>query len=110
MVPAEHARAVGERLLRPDLFSGWGVRTLSADHPSYNPYAYHLGPVWPVEQATFALGLRRYGLDDLADRLIEGMLTAALAAPDRRVSGGGWGGGRGGGRGGDGLGKRGDAS
>ena len=60
-----------------DLFSGWGVRTLSAAHPSYNPFAYHLGTVWPVENATFALGFKRYGLDEHADRLIRGMLDAA---------------------------------
>ena len=52
------ARRVADRLLSRDLFSGWGVRTLSEDHPSYNPLAYHLGTVWPVENATFALGLQ----------------------------------------------------
>ena len=77
IVPIDHARRVADRLLAPDLFSGWGVRTLSAEHPSYNPFAYHLGTVWPVEQATFALGLKRYGLDDHADRLVAGMIAAA---------------------------------
>jgi glycogen debranching enzyme len=79
IVPAEHARAVADRLLAPDLFSGWGVRSLSAEHPSYNPFAYHLGAVWPVEQATFALGFKRYGLDDHVDRLVEAMFAAAEA-------------------------------
>jgi len=68
IVPVELATRVADRLLAPDLFSGWGVRTLSTDHPSYNPFAYHLGTVWPVEQATFALGFRRYGLDDHLER------------------------------------------
>jgi glycogen debranching enzyme len=77
IVPPDRARAVADRLLADDLFSGWGVRTLSTAHPSYNPYAYHLGTVWPVENATFALGLKRYGLDDHADRLIAAMLDAA---------------------------------
>jgi glycogen debranching enzyme len=85
LVPPEHARAVADRLLADDLFSGWGVRTLSSRHPSYNPYAYHLGTVWPVEQATFALGFKRYGLDDHADRLVEGMLAAAAASPAGRL-------------------------
>jgi glycogen debranching enzyme len=77
IVPPERARAVADRLLADDLFSGWGVRTLSTEHPSYNPYAYHLGTVWPVENATFALGFKRYGLDEHADRLIGAMLEAA---------------------------------
>ena len=42
--------------------------TLSANHPAYNPLKYHLGSVWPVEQATFALGFKRYGLDEHLDR------------------------------------------
>jgi glycogen debranching enzyme len=52
-----------ERLFSPELFSGWGIRTLAADNPSYNPFSYHLGSVWPVENASILLGLRRYGLD-----------------------------------------------
>jgi glycogen debranching enzyme len=58
---AERARDVVGRLFAPDLWTGWGVRTLSADHPSYDPFAYHLGSVWPVESAAFAEGCRRYG-------------------------------------------------
>jgi glycogen debranching enzyme len=77
IVPAARARALADRLLAPDLFSGWGVRTLSSEHPSYNPLAYHLGTVWPVENATFALGCKRYGLDDHAERIVSGLLAAA---------------------------------
>lgn len=51
-----------QRMFRPDLFNGWGIRTLSSDHPAYNPWSYHRGSVWPVEQATFCLGLRRHNL------------------------------------------------
>jgi glycogen debranching enzyme len=85
IVPVAHARDVADRLLAPDLFSGWGVRTLSTDHVSYNPFAYHLGSVWPVEQATFALGFKRYGLDDHLDRLAEAVFAAASASPHRRL-------------------------
>ncbi|HEX3945040.1 MAG TPA: amylo-alpha-1,6-glucosidase, partial [Rhizomicrobium sp.] len=49
------------RLFAPDMFSGWGVRTLSSEHPAYNPYAYHRGTVWPVEHGPFAVGAYRYG-------------------------------------------------
>jgi glycogen debranching enzyme len=85
IVPAEHARAVADRLLSPELFSGWGVRTLSTEHPSYNPFAYHLGTVWPVENATFALGFKRYGLDDHVDRLAGAIFEAAARCPDGRL-------------------------
>jgi len=76
LVPIAHARACADRLLAPDMFSGWGIRTLSRDHPSYNPIAYHLGTVWPVENATFALGFKRYGLDQHVDRLMSGIFDA----------------------------------
>jgi glycogen debranching enzyme len=85
LVPPGHARLVADRLLSAELFSGWGVRTLSQEHPSYNPLAYHLGSVWPVENATFALGLKRYGLDDHLERLASGLLEAAAASPDARL-------------------------
>lgn len=77
LVPREQARLVADRLLAPDLFSGWGVRTLSCRHPSYNPLAYHLGTVWPVENATFVVGFKRYGLDEHLDRLVTAMFEAA---------------------------------
>jgi glycogen debranching enzyme len=85
IVPREHAIRVADRLFESDLFSGWGVRTLSSRHSSYNPFAYHLGTVWPVEQATFALGLKRYGLDGHADRLIGGLIAAAGEFRDGRL-------------------------
>ncbi|HWK11824.1 MAG TPA: glycogen debranching N-terminal domain-containing protein [Vicinamibacterales bacterium] len=77
LVPWDRARRVADRLMAPDLFSGWGVRTLSSKHPSYNPLAYHLGTVWPVENATFVLGFKRYGLDEHVERLVTAMFDAA---------------------------------
>jgi glycogen debranching enzyme len=85
LVPREHARACADRLMAADLFSGYGVRTLSSDHPSYNPLAYHLGTVWPVENATFALGFMRYGLHDHLDRLATGLYEAAAHFQDHRL-------------------------
>lgn len=85
MVPVEHARAVADRLMAPDLFSGWGVRTLSDRHPAFNAWAYHLGTVWPVENATFALGFKRYGLDEHVDRLAISLLEAARGLPGLRL-------------------------
>jgi glycogen debranching enzyme len=54
------ANRTADRLLNDDMFSGWGVRTLSAKHPAYNPYSYHRGSVWPVEQGALSIGFRRY--------------------------------------------------
>jgi glycogen debranching enzyme len=66
-----------DRLFAEDMFSGWGIRTLSSDHPSYNPYSYHLGSIWPVEQGTFALGFMRYGLHDRVSQLARAHFEAA---------------------------------
>jgi glycogen debranching enzyme len=66
-----------DRLFREDIFSGWGIRTLSADHPAFNPYSYHRGSVWPVEHGTFALGFMRYGLHDRAVQLARAQFEAA---------------------------------
>lgn len=72
------------RLLSPDMFSGWGVRTLTTRHPAYNPLAYHLGSVWPVENATICFGLRRLGFDREALRVAEALFRLAeLYAGDR---------------------------
>jgi glycogen debranching enzyme len=77
IVEATHAPAVAGRLLAPDMFSGWGVRTLSADHIAYNPFSYHLGSVWTVEQATTAFGLKRYGFGQHANAIAQGTFDLA---------------------------------
>lgn len=71
------APRLAKRLLGDDLFSGWGIRTLSSLHPAYNPHSYHRGTVWPVEQGTFCLGFWRYGLHDHLDRLARSQVEAA---------------------------------
>jgi glycogen debranching enzyme len=61
IVPPDRAQRVMERLTAPDMWSGWGIRTLSAEHKSFNPYAYQLGAVWPHDNSIIAMGFRRYG-------------------------------------------------
>ncbi|MBO0759170.1 MAG: amylo-alpha-1,6-glucosidase, partial [Bradyrhizobiaceae bacterium] len=61
IIAPERARTVVDRLMREDMWSGWGIRTLSADHPAFNPYNYQTGAVWPHDNALIALGMRRYG-------------------------------------------------
>ena len=77
IVPPDRAERVVDRLMQPDMWSGWGVRTLSSDHPSYNPYSYHLGSVWPHDNATIAGGFRRAGRHTEAQRIAEGIFAAA---------------------------------
>lgn len=62
--------------MEPDMFSGWGIRTLSSDHRAYNPFSYHLGSVWPVENGTIAFGFARYGCWDELHRLAEGIFAS----------------------------------
>jgi glycogen debranching enzyme len=57
----ERAAKVVSRLMAPDMWSGWGVRTLSAKHPAFNPYNYQTGSVWPHDNAIIAMGFKRYG-------------------------------------------------
>jgi glycogen debranching enzyme len=64
-------------LFAPDLFSGWGVRTLSTAHPAYNPYAYHRGTIWPVEHGPFAVGAYRYGQHAYVERICRAQFELA---------------------------------
>src|SRR5262249_17878094 len=59
IAPPERAGKVVRRLMAPDMWSGWGIRTLSALNPAYNPYNYQTGSVWPHDNAVIALGFRR---------------------------------------------------
>jgi glycogen debranching enzyme len=78
IIDDEHIPPVVGRLFAPDMFSGWGIRTLSTAHPSYNPLSYHLGTVWPVENATIAFGLRRFGFDERAADLAKATIDLAF--------------------------------
>ena len=60
-----------------DMWSGWGIRTLSSDHVAYNPFSYHTGTVWPHDNAMIAGGFRRYGYTDEAARVAKGIFDAA---------------------------------
>jgi glycogen debranching enzyme len=75
-------RAAGERLMKPDMFSGWGVRTLSDQHPSYDPHSYQRGSVWPHDSVIAAAGLRRYGLVEEAWTVLDGLLGAVMCFED----------------------------
>src|SRR5262249_25899905 len=73
----DKAQRTVERLMAEDMFSGWGIRTLSAKERRYSPIGYHLGTVWPHDNAFIAAGCRRYGFDDAARRVFGGITGAA---------------------------------
>ena len=77
IVDEDKAAAVAGHLLSPELFSGWGIRTLATTMSRFNPMSYHNGSVWPHDNALCAAGLMRYGFVDHAQRVITGLLDAA---------------------------------
>jgi glycogen debranching enzyme len=85
IIGADHLPAAVARLFAPDMFSGWGIRTLSSAHAAYSPMSYHCGSVWPVEQATIAFGLRRFGFDDRALELVRAQFDLAELYPNHRI-------------------------
>ncbi|CAL9438768.1 amylo-alpha-1,6-glucosidase [Streptomyces sp. enrichment culture] len=83
LLDKEYGELVGRRLLEPDFFSGWGVRTLAAGQGAYHPLSYHRGSVWPHDNALIALGLARYGLHDEARTVAHALVDAAAAMGHR---------------------------
>ncbi len=79
IVEEDRAGGMVRRLLRDDMFSGWGIRSLSIENPSYNPLRYHNGTVWPHDNAIAAEGMRRYGYRDEAAHVCEALIDAAEA-------------------------------
>ena len=77
IVPPKRVDAVVDQLMGDELWSGWGVRTMSTADAGYNPLAYHNGTVWPHDNSIIAAGLARYARWPEAQRVIQRMLTAA---------------------------------
>jgi len=77
IVPEDRARIVVDHLMSDDMFSGWGVRTISREDGGYNPIGYHVGTIWPHDNSIIAMGLVRYGFRDEANRIALAQLEAA---------------------------------
>jgi glycogen debranching enzyme len=77
IVEKAKAKAIARHLLGPQLFSGWGVRTLAEGEARYNPIGYHVGTVWPFDNSFIAWGLRRYGFKQEAAAIVAGTMAAA---------------------------------
>ena len=85
IIDEKHRAPVVGRLFAPDMFSGWGVRTLSSSHTFYDPLSYHRGSVWAVEQGTIVFGLRRFGFNARALDLARAQFDLAELYPDDRI-------------------------
>jgi glycogen debranching enzyme len=77
IVPPNRVDNIVDRLMGPDLWSGWGVRTMSSADAGFNPLSYHNGTVWPHDNSLIAWGLARYSRWAEAHRIIRRMLNAA---------------------------------
>ncbi|TKD00403.1 glycogen debranching N-terminal domain-containing protein [Polyangium fumosum] len=85
VVPHARGELMARRLMEEDLFSGWGIRTLSTRAARYNPTGYHLGTVWPHDNALIALGFKRYRQEPLALELVTALFEASQHFPAYRM-------------------------
>jgi glycogen debranching enzyme len=85
IIDEEKAVALAKRLLAPDMFSGWGIRTMSKAAAAYNPMSYHNGSVWPHDNALIAAGLKRYGFARSTNRVATALFDAAIQADYLRL-------------------------
>ena len=81
----DRAVEVADGLLRPEFFSGWGIRTIANSEARYNPMSYHNGSIWPHDNALIALGLARYDLKRSLERMFAGLFDAATYFEMRRL-------------------------
>jgi glycogen debranching enzyme len=80
----EKSLSVAARLNATDMYSGWGIRTLSSLSPAYNPMGYHIGSVWPHDNSLIALGLRSQGLAEQSLKVVQGLIDMTLSQPYQR--------------------------
>jgi glycogen debranching enzyme len=72
----DKAERTATRLLQPDMWSGWGIRTLSSNNPAYNPLDYQTGAVWPQDNGIIAAGFKHYGLTKKSNQVIRAIFDA----------------------------------
>ncbi len=85
IVPPERAHRVVARFKQPDMWSGWGIRTLSKNNPSFNPYSYQNGAVWPHDNSLIALGFKRYGFSEETNEIAHDVNGAATFFMQRQL-------------------------
>lgn len=77
IIDTDKAAQVAEHLMSPEMFTGWGIRTLASTMGAYNPLSYHNGSVWPHDSTLAAHGLMRYGFINEAQKVAYGLFEAA---------------------------------
>jgi glycogen debranching enzyme len=77
----DKAARVARKLLSPAQSSGYGNRTLADRQDPYDPIGYHTGTVWPHDCALIAHGLKRYGFDREAMKVIDQVSAAGAHFP-----------------------------
>ncbi len=82
----ERAHAMVDRLLRLDLLTSWGIRTLSNEMATFNPMSYHNGSIWPHDNSLAMWGCKAYGFNEAASAIAECLLRLASHDPDSRLS------------------------
>ena len=85
ILSVEQEAAVSATLIQPDMFCGWGLRTLSSREKAYNPMSYHNGSVWPHDNAMVAEGLALANHKGAAHEILRGLLRVAGSQPDKRL-------------------------
>jgi glycogen debranching enzyme len=83
IVPEDRAKILTDQLMSDEMFSGWGVRTMSTADAGFNPIGYHVGTIWPHDNALIAVGLYRYGYRDEANRISLALIEAATYSGHR---------------------------
>ena len=78
IAPQKQGEAIAERLMSADMYTEWGIRTLSSHAARYNPMSYHNGSVWPHDTAIIGAGFARYGCRDEAARLLGNLYGVSL--------------------------------
>ena len=85
MIPRERMRAVTARLMQPDMFSGWGWRTLSQQERVFNPLSYHRGSVWPHDNSIIAHGMALNEFREPAQKILTSLFQTAMNFRDYRL-------------------------
>jgi glycogen debranching enzyme len=81
----ERGAAVTRRLMELDMYTGWGIRTLSSRYPTYNPMSYHNGSVWPHDNSLIAQGFARYGQREEAAEVVSALIEAGRRFPNAQL-------------------------
>ena len=82
----ERAQRMVDRLLRPDMLTRWGIRTLSSEMATYNPMSYHNGSIWPHDNSLAMWGCKAYGFNEAASAIAECLVRLASHDPGHRLS------------------------